>query len=336
LTSGRPLDTQDSATRFRVGGRNAPGGGKDAPPTPKAAGERISRTTVKRVRWSGPNPRVGQALVLRGKLRAWLIRRVLVIRNAKPHQPRLDLTVSSVLVRDLPDSVRRYDWSRTDKPPRPPPPQPRPPLDPNRPKPTTLAEQSLAAARRAKGIRLAAEAAPPFRADESRWDDPEDAVQTRTPKQVKGHRRGDQVGRLYRTNGDVTRDMLLGANAFRCQYDIALYGLTDGDPLADRVGGSTPGPVVGPRRTETERAAAERDIIRLFRLLGRQQTEMLVHVVANDGTIPQWARDHAPEGKSNSDRDKRALGFLCAVLARVAEYYGLDERRDRAEGRRAL
>jgi hypothetical protein len=335
LTSDRPPNTQDSVTRFCVGGRNAPGWGKDAPPTPKAAGERISRTaaptTVKRVRWSGPNPRVGQALLLPGKTKAWLINRVLVIRGAQPHKPRLDLTVTPVLARDLPDSVRRLDFSRTDKLARAPLPEPRP-LDPNRPKPPTLAEQSLAAARRAKALRLAAEAATPLHADEARWDDSEDAVHTRTPKQVRGYRRGDQVGRLHRKNGDIiTRDMVFGANAFRCQWDIVVYGLTNGDPLADRVGGSTPGPVLGPRRTETKRAAAERDIVRLLGQLGREQSEMLIHIVANDGTVPEWARAHAPSGKSNSDRDKLALGFLRAVLARVAQYYGFDERRDRVE-----
>lgn len=189
----------------------------------------------------------------------------------------------------------------------------------------------------ARDARLAGEVHLPAHADESRWDDPDDQVNTRSPKQVRGYRRGDALGNLHRRGTDVTRDHMEAAHLFRVDWDIAALGLSGADPLAERVSGSAAGPALGPPAAAVVRAEKQREVSRVIRFVGPAAVPILLAVVVENHDVATWCRtlDAAAPPNTPKRDAKKELGKLLALLARLAEYYGIDEARDRAKQARA-
>lgn len=171
---------------------------------------------------------------------------------------------------------------------------------------------------------------PPVNADESRWDDPEDAVRTRSPKQVRGFRRGDVLGTMHRRGTDVTRDHLDAAQRFRHDWDVARVGLSGSDPMAERVGGSAAGPVLGPKAHEVARLSAQREVDRVMATIGAEGWPLLHWVVVLNGDVAAWVRANAaaPWPHDRKLDSKKEFGKLLHMLSRLAEHYGIDSRRD--------
>ena len=182
---------------------------------------------------------------------------------------------------------------------------------------------------------MASEAALPPKSDAATWDDPEDAVQTRTPKQVKGRRRGDVLGRSYRRGTSVTRDHVEAAHRFRLDWDVAHIGLSGGNPLQEKVGGAGPGPSSGPTKLATRRAMAEREVQRVLKRLGPAASARLIWVVIENKEIPAWCsmfREHYGVKKPDT---KQEFGRMLAGLDQLAEHYGVDTNSDRLRAARA-
>ena len=189
------------------------------------------------------------------------------------------------------------------------------------------------AAAHARAKRLAAEAAPPAHAHPMQWDDPEDSVQTRHPKQVRGFKRGDPLGRLHARGIDVSKDHLIAANMLRCAWDAARLGYTGGNPLSEYVSGS-PGPAFGPSAGAVERAVQEREVQRVLRFVGPTVTPLLLYVVIGNNDVAAWCAAEAKRTGQVRPCAKKELGRLRGVLDRLVEYFGVDAARDRAKGAR--
>lgn len=284
-----------------------------------------------RVCWSGPLPCSGDALVSEDGETVHLIHRVQVLHRAEQSpKPRLLLSVTRQDARTGPWGDRLHPWGRTTPPAR---------LaaiaEPLAvPVPVRPLDTVDARAKQARDKRLASEQAPPARTGaKTAWDDPEDAVNTRSPKQVRGYRRDDVLGHMANVGCDVTRDHLIAARMFRVDWDIAKIGLSGSDPIQDRVGGSLPGPVTGPTRNQAKRAQTERNVARCLRVMGAAAVPLLLHVVIQNGDIASWCRLNA-ERKPNRAKE---MGWLLGILTRLAEFYGVNSSRERLkEARRDL
>ena len=176
----------------------------------------------------------------------------------------------------------------------------------------------------ARDLRLASEKLPPRHADVSSWPDPDDTLRTRSPKQVKGHRRGDVLGRLHRRGEDVTRDHLEAALSFRCDWDVAQLGYSPGDLLQEWVGGSA-GPSAGPSLAARTRAAKEREVRRVLAAVGPSATPLLLWVAVGNRDLASWCADQAAQHGRKPD-PKKVLGRLLATLDRLVDFYGVHHR----------
>lgn len=177
----------------------------------------------------------------------------------------------------------------------------------------------------AEAAKAARPPVPPVAAEDSRWDDPEDRVNTRSPKQVRGFRRGDAVGRMHRRGTDITRDHVEAANRFRADWDNATIGLS-GEPQTERVSSGSPMPRTGPRAVDVAQLAARREVSRVQALIGIDGWPLLSWVVLDNGDIAGWVRANAARCR---DLDpKKEFGRLLFMLGRLAEFYGIDSRRD--------
>lgn len=179
---------------------------------------------------------------------------------------------------------------------------------------------------RAREMRLAAEQAPPLKAQLSVWDCPDDLVNTRTPKQVRAYRRQDVLGHMARSGCNVSKDMLIASRLFQATHDGATIGYSSGDPLQDRVGGSPPGPSMGPSKNSVRQITNAKDVARILACLGSAAAKMLVHVLIHNMDIAAWCRMHRDD---KLDR-KREMGKLLAALTHLVEIMGVDTARDRA------
>lgn len=200
------------------------------------------------------------------------------------------------------------------------------------PRPRQTAEQrSASAAYQARLMRLAAEAAPPAKADGSVWDDPEDRLTTRQPKQIKGHRRGDVLGRLHRRGSSyVTREHVLAGQQFATAWDLAHIGPSHGAALAERVGGGMAGPRAGPGLEATQRAAAERDVARTLRAIGPAAVPLLIWTVIDSRDVAAWCAARIDPRTGKKPCAKVQMGRLLGVLDRLAEALGLAQDRSSA------
>lgn len=183
-------------------------------------------------------------------------------------------------------------------------------------------QRSMAARER----RLASEQAPPAKAQAASWDCPTDTANTRSPKQVRGHRRADVLAHMKAVGCDVTMDNLVAARMFQCDYDIAELGLSSGDPLQDNVGRTPPGPKLGPTRNQTIRAAKEREVARCLRVIGKDGTPLLLHVLIGNRDVTAWCR---MEPNKRLDR-KVVMGGFLVMLRRLTEFYGVQTDRERS------
>ena len=298
--------------------------------TPLAADDAALVRRSLRVCWSGlALPRPGDALLSPAGRRVYRIRRVKLLHHAPgSSKPRLLLTVTRHGRETLPGGKVGilHPWAVTTRPVQALPPSVPQPVPPITPGPTV---DDLA--RIAKGARIASEQAVPPKSDLATWDDPEDLMRTRSPKQVKGRRRGDVLGRSQRRGTDVTRDHVEAAHRFRLDWDVAHIGLSGGNPLQEKVGGSAAGPSSGPTKLATRRAAAEREVSRVLKRLGPAASARMLFVVVENRDIAAWCcmfRDH--HGVKKPD-PKLELGRLLAALDQLAENYGVNSERDRVK-----
>lgn len=169
----------------------------------------------------------------------------------------------------------------------------------------------------------------PVNADESVWNDPADLVNTRSPKQVRGHRRGDVVGHMLRRGTDVTRDHVEAAHRFRVDWDIAHIGRSGASALAEKVGGIMPAPKTGPGAVAIEQAVKQREVLRVLRFVGDAGVPILLAVVIRNLDINGWCATELERTQRKPDR-KKEFGKLLMVLSRLCEFYGIDSRRDAA------
>ena len=276
-----------------------------------------------RVCWTGPLPRPGTVLDGRAAGTAYVVRSYVVLHTLdNSPKPRLLLHVTKHREAIPANGAIHLPWSVTT-----PPPQPSAVKPPRRHKRPPVATTPEARSATARARRLAAEAASPPKADLSVWDDPDDRVNTRTPKQVRGHRRGDILGRMHRKNSDVTRDHVEAAHAFRVEYDIARIGLSSGDALAERVGGNA-GPSSGPTARATVRASKQRSVSAALACVGEEAVPLLLWVLIANRDVPSWC------GFCQGESRKRPaviqeLNKLLATLSRLVIFYGIDGTRDR-------
>ena len=293
----------------------------------------IDRRTM-RVCWiSDVLPRPGDALVSSAGRQTYRIRRVKVLHHAPlSDKPRLQLTVtrhgkdagtSTVTGQVLP-------WAMTTPPPR--------ILPPSTPKPVPPVSSSPSVDERsitARTARIASEDATPPKSEASVWDDPFGTANTKVPKQIKGRRRGDVLGRYSRRGTNVTRDHVEAAHRFRLDWDVAHIGLSGMNPLADKVGGTKPGPVLGPTKLATRRAAAEREVQRVLRRFGPAASARLLWVIVENKEISAWCCMFSEHHGVKKPDPKLEFGRLLAGLDQLAEHYGVNEARDKAKEARA-
>ena len=289
----------------------------------------LIRTSM-RVCWQAADlPRPGDALLSAGGRRVYRIRRVKLLHHAPlSPKPRLALTVTRHGREAGPaaEGGTLHPWIATKRPEQAKPSSVPRPVPAIAPRPTA---DDLS--RTARDARIASEQATPPRSDPATWDDPLDALATKSPKQVKGRRRGDVLGRYSRRGTNVTRDHVEAAHRFRLDWDVARIGLSGGNPLADKVGGAKPGPCLGPTKLAARRASAEREVARILRRLGPAASARMLFVVVENRDIAAWCcmfRDHYGVKKPDP---KLELGRLLAALDQVAESYGVDSARDRAK-----
>lgn len=190
-------------------------------------------------------------------------------------------------------------------------------------------------AAKAERRRLSTPLPPPSHADESRWSDPEDTVNTRAPKQVRGYRRGDVLASMRRNGrgSDVTPDHVEAANRFRADWDIATVGLSGMDPMLTGGLGGGFGPVAGPKARDVDQLRAQREVSRVQSAIGAGAWPLLHWVVVQNRDVSAWVRAHAdkalPLAMQRDLRREREMGKLLAALTRLAEHYGVDSREQR-------
>lgn len=175
----------------------------------------------------------------------------------------------------------------------------------------------------------------PPKSDDAQWPDPADTPNTRSPKVVRGRARGAVLRRLHARGDDITRDHLEASIRFACAWDAARFGFTAPGGAADGGGGGF-GPRLEPPKHAQQREAQARDVRRVLAFVGPAAEPLLIGVVIEDLDIAAWCDREAtrrPDGRRPDP--KKALGRLSAILDRLAEYYGIDERRDRAKAARA-
>lgn len=179
---------------------------------------------------------------------------------------------------------------------------------------------------RAREMRLAAEQAPPLKAELSVWDCPSDTANTRTPKQVRAYRRSDVLGHMARSGCDITKDMLIASRMFQADHDGALIGYSSADPMQDRVGGSVPGPSLGPSKNAVRQITKARDIARVLACLGSAAAKMIVAVLIHNMDIAAWCRMH----RNDKLERRKEMGKLLGALTHLVELMGVDTARDKA------
>ena len=289
---------------------------------------------VLRVCWNTGHPKPGEVLVAKNGRDAFLIHAVRALHHAPAsRKPRLALTTSAITIDQRPKGAALHAWLNTEPPSPPLPLATAPPAA--KPKPRQPSVDDRAAAMRAR--RLASDAAPPAKADEARWDDPEDKVNTRSPKQVRGYRRADGIATLAKKCPDVTRDHVEAARMFRVDWDIAQLGLSGSNAYAERMGVVAAGPTLGPSAAATRRSAKEREVRKVLSVIGLGAAPLLLWVVVQGRDVNAWCADQAMRHAGRKPDRKKVLGGLLATLTRLAEIYGVDERRERLrEARRFL
>lgn len=294
-------------------------------------------STALRVCWAGANPMPGDGLQKSARV-AYRIRSVKVLHRAElSPKPRLLLTVTRLETGGA-VSGTVHPWERTA----------RPSSGPSRlapdPKPLrTMTAPERAArglltseerARTAREKRLVSEQDIPAKADPSAWSDPSDTVNTRSPRQIKGHRRGDWLGKQYRRqNTDITRDHVEAASRFRCDWDVAQFGLSAGDVLARGFVGGGFGPSAGPTAAASARAVADREVRRVLAAIGPTAAPLLIWTVCENRDVRSFCMAQS-ELLGEKQDEKKAFGRLLGVLDRLAEHYGINERRDRVKASR--
>ena len=302
--------------------------------TPLAADDAALVRRSLRVCWSGlALPRPGDALLSPAGRRVYRIRRVKLLHHAPgSSKPRLLLTVTRHGRETLPGGKVGilHPWAVTTRPVQALPPSVPQPVPPITPGPTV---DDLA--RIAKGARIASEQAVPPKTDVSAWVDPEGAINTRSPKTVRGRRRNNAIWRLHARGSDITADHLEAGLRFQLDWDAARLGYTSGNPLQEKVGCTSAGPVTGPSKLATKRQVAAREVNRLLRFIGPAAVGLTVAVLIDNLDIASWCnREAARTGKKKRD-SKKETGRLLAIMDSIANFYSIDSARDRVKETRA-
>ena len=284
-------------------------------------------TKVIRTAWRGPPPEVGDMLSAPDARVFYKVRQItdegatlalLVSRHGKP------TTAPGCTVHPFPQP------SAATPAPAPAVAPPAPCLPPAH-HPTPKADAaSLRAASDAKRRRIHALSEPPAHSDGASWPDPDDQVQTRTPPQVRGFKRGAILEKMQRRGSDISREQIVGAAAFALDWDISTIGLTGRSPLEEGANRVAAGPVSGPSLAATEQARRGREVVRLLRQVGPDPAPaLLVHVVVLNRGVAAWCDEHPrPDGRPPCA--KQIMGRLLGVLDICARFYGALDRPEAA------
>lgn len=174
------------------------------------------------------------------------------------------------------------------------------------------------------GSRDPRDAAPthaPAHADPATWNDPNDTLRTRRPREVRGYRRGDLLALLQRRgNREISTRHVEAARLFRVEWDVARYGLTgtgQGTGIFVR-----PSPRSGPTAADHRRELAKREVDRVLLAVGTSAVPLLLWVVILNRDVKSWCDEEAKRlGETLRPDPKKVFGRLLAVLDRLAEHF---------------
>ena len=121
---------------------------------------------------------------------------------------------------------------------------------------------------------------------------------------------------------DVTKDHVIAAQMFRCDWDIAEFGLTDAGGLAGGGSGQPAGPRTGPKPSAVARLRSSREVGRVLRMVGEDAVPLFLWVVVSNADIPAWC-SHQAERTGRKPDPKKEFGRLIATLDRLRARLGL-------------
>ena len=124
------------------------------------------------------------------------------------------------------------------------------------------------------------------------------------------------------------QNALAGGGTFLTLPALMFTGM---NPLADKVGGTKPGPVLGPTKLATRRAAAEREVQRVLRRFGPAASARLLWVIVENKEISAWCCMFSEHHGVKKPDAKLEFGRLLAGLDQLAEHYGVNSERDRKQ-----